>query len=177
MLAVSSACHLSVPPTPKAAKSEPQMSISEGQRPFSHANLLGAVFPIPWASSRGGKSSRPADFAEASGRKSPQTSLTNGLEEAWQTSERRLKLYLLDYPANLTSLLTVSKKSRDMETLCKLPCPPDKASIPFPSFFSPGGNFVREARCLTNQLGTLKTSKLPEHFVPLSKILFLFFRP
>lgn len=33
---------VSAPHSPKAAKSEPQMSISEGQRPFSHANLLGA---------------------------------------------------------------------------------------------------------------------------------------
>ena len=109
---------------------------------------------MPQASSRGGKSSsidghsRPAGLAEASGRKSPQTSLTNRLEKAWQMSEFRLKAVAF---RNLTSPLTVSEKSRDLETLCKLPCPPDKESIPFPSFFSPGGNFVREARCLTNR--------------------------
>lgn len=56
---------------------------------------------MPQASSRGGKSSsidghsRPAGLAEASGRKSPQTSLTNRLEKAWQMSEFRLKAVAL----------------------------------------------------------------------------------
>ena len=180
-LALSSVCHLSVPPTlPKQLNLSHRWASLRASTPSPMLTFWMQYSRSPGPAGGTVRSTGLTATADQQNLLRLQAGslprLHYGLEKAWQTSEFRLKAVAFRISCKLMSLLTVSEKSRDMETRCKLPCPPDKESIPFPSFFSPGSNFDREARCLANW-ELWKPASFLNIFVPLSKILFLFFRP